>query len=224
MKTLIIEDDIDLALAMSEYLELHHVECDFAYNGASGIGLATTQRYDCLVLDNMLPKVQGIDVCRQLRDHGVDTPILMLTACDTDSDQLAGFGAGVDDFVIKPCPMPLLLARLNALYRRGNPERESIWIADLRIYPKEHRAFRADTELKLTPTSWSILLFLARRSPSVVSRLEIEQHIWPQENVEDGTLNVHLHQLRKVVDKPFDHSLIRTHVGVGLSLSGEQSP
>ncbi|EBA01597.1 winged helix-turn-helix domain-containing protein [Marinobacter sp. ELB17] len=117
--------------------------------------------------------------------------------------------------------MPLLLARLNSLYRRDNPERECIQIADLRIYPKEYRAIRSEQELKLTPTSWKILLFLARRSPVVVSRNEIEAHIWPNDDVDEGTVNVHLHQLRKVVDKPFNCPLIRTHVGIGLSLSGE---
>ncbi|ASK18652.1 response regulator transcription factor [Halomonas sp. XH26] len=218
MKILIIEDDRDLALAISEYLELHRVECDFAYTGASGITLASQQHYDGLILDNMLPKVQGIDVCRQLRANGVDTPILMLTACDMEGDQMEGFNAGVDDYVIKPCTMPLLLARLNALYRRRHPERECIRIADLRIYPKEHRAIRAEQELKLTPTSWKILLLLARRSPAVVSRNEIVEHVWPGEEVEEGTVNVHLHQLRKVVDKPFEQLLIHTHVGVGLSL------
>ncbi|AKO53873.1 XRE family transcriptional regulator [Marinobacter psychrophilus] len=221
MKTLIIEDDRDLALAISEYLELHNVECDFAYNGASGITLALQHRYDCLILDNMLPKVSGTDVCRQLRANGIDTPILMLTACDMEADQLNAFSAGLDDYVIKPCAMPLLLARLNSLYRRDNPERECIQIADLRIYPKEYRAIRSEQELKLTPTSWKILLFLARRSPVVVSRNEIEEHIWLDEDVEEGTVNVHLHQLRKVVDKPFNCPLIHTHVGIGLSLSGE---
>lgn len=221
MRILIVEDDRDLALAMSEYLELHRIECDFAYNGTSAINLALQGGYDSLILDNMLPRVTGIEVCRQLRAQGVDTPILMLTACDTDADQLEGFGAGLDDYVTKPCAMPLLLARLKALYRRQHPERDCLQIADLTIYPREHRASRGGYPLKLAPTSWRILLLLARRSPAVVSKAEIAQHVWPDDEVEEGTLNVHLHQLRKIVDKPFERPLIQTHVGVGLALTAE---
>lgn len=219
MRLLIIEDDRDLALAMSEYLELHQVECDFSYNGSSGIELATSQPYDCIILDNMLPKVQGIDVCKALRTQGVNTPILMLTAYDAQAEQLAGFDAGLDDFVAKPCPMPILLARLQALYRRQHPEKNCLQIADLIIYPKEHRVTRAEKNIKLPPISWKILLVLARHSPQVVSKTELAEHIWPDEDIDEGTLNVHLHQLRKVIDKPFSKPLIKTHVGIGLSLS-----
>lgn len=111
MKILIIEDDHDLSLAISEYLELHNIDCDFAYNGETGIQLASQQTFDCVILDNMLPKTQGMAVCRELREQGIDTPVLMLTACGADTDQLEGFRAGVDDYVVKPCTMPLLLAR-----------------------------------------------------------------------------------------------------------------
>ena len=222
MKVLIVEDDRELALAVSEYLELHEIECDFAYNGASGIELARSQRYDCLILDNMLPKVQGVEVCKSLRAQGVDLPILMLTACDTQADQLAGFEAGLDDFVTKPCAMPILLARLQALYRRRHPERECIQISDLLIYPKEHRAERANQALKLPPISWKILLLLARNSPRVVSKSELVEQVWPHEEVDEGTLNVHLHQLRKILDKPFPKPLVHTHVGLGLSIHDDE--
>ncbi|OOE72260.1 MULTISPECIES: response regulator transcription factor [unclassified Salinivibrio] len=219
MKILIIEDDHDLSLAISEYLELHNIDCDFAYNGETGIQLASQQTFDCVILDNMLPNVQGMAVCRELREQGIDTPVLMLTACGADTDQLEGFRAGVDDYVVKPCTMPLLLARLQALHRRHQPVRECITIADLTIYPKEHIASRGDTPLKLTPIGWNILLLLARRSPTVVSKSDIEEAIWASDDVRQGTINVHLHHLRKVVDKPFAKTLIHTHVGIGLSLS-----
>lgn len=219
MRVLIVEDDRDLALAMSEYLELHQVECDFAYNGASGMELALSEHYDCLIFDNMLPKVQGVEACKLLREQGLTTPILMLTACDTQADELAGFDAGLDDFVTKPCAMPILMARLQALYRRQNPLVDCIKLNDLSIFPKEHRAERAGQKLKLPPICWKILLILARQSPQVVSKAELVERIWPDEEVDEGTLNVHLHQLRKIVDKPFTQSLIQTHVGVGLSLT-----
>lgn len=223
MRVLIVEDDRDLALAISEYLELHHLECDFAYTGESGIELAITHRFDCIILDNMLPITQGVEVCKALRSKGVATPILMLTACDTTQEQLAGFNAGLDDFVAKPCPMPILLARLQALYRRHLPERDRIDVADLVIYPKENRAMRANKVLKIPPTSWKMLLILARHSPEVVTKQTLAESIWPDEDVDEGTLNVHLHQLRKIVDRPFDSALIQTHVGMGLSLQGTEN-
>ncbi|MBQ4852205.1 response regulator transcription factor [Pseudoalteromonas sp. MMG012] len=218
MKVLIVEDDKDLSLAISDYLEMHGAECDFAYDGKMGVELSINNAFDCIILDLMLPKIHGFDVCKTLRDQGCLTPILMLTACDTDEEQLMGFAAGLDDYVTKPCHMSLLWARLQALHRRNNPILASFIVGDLSIFPKEHRAMRADTELKLTPTGWRILEFLARNSPQVVTKTQLEEHIWPHEDVETGTLNVHLHQLRKVVDKPFPATLIHTHVGVGLSL------
>lgn len=221
MRVLIIEDDRELALAMSEYLELNQVQCDFAYNGASGIELAKSQPFDCLILDNMLPKVQGVEVCKRLREDGLNTPILMLTACDTQSDQLAGFEAGLDDFVTKPCSMPILLARLQALYRRNNPEQDVLRIADLCIFPKERRVTRSKQTIKLPPISWKILLQLARKYPAVVSKTELIDTIWPDEEADEATLNVHIHQVRKLIDKPFSKALIKTHVGVGLSLYAE---
>lgn len=223
MRVLIVEDDRELALAISEYLELHQVQCDFAYNGATGIALAKSQTYDCLILDNMLPKISGIEACKILRGDGVDIPILMLTACDTQADQLTGFDVGLDDFVTKPCSMPILLARLQALYRRNNPERDCLQIADLCLFPKERRVTRSDQTIKLPPISWKILLQLARKHPSVVSKTELIETIWPDEEVDEATLNVHIHQVRKLVDKPFSTALIKTHVGAGLSLSIEDA-
>lgn len=221
MKILIVEDDRDLALAISEFLELHNIACDFASNGTQAISLASRETYDGMILDNMLPRLTGVEVCRMLRGEGVDTPILMLTACDTETDQLAGFSAGLDDYVTKPCAMPLLLARLRALQRRLYPERDCLQIADLTIYPREYKACRGGQSLKLAPISWRILLLLARRSPAVVSKTEIARRVWPDDEVEEGTVNVHLHQLRKIVDKPFANPLIQTHVGIGLALTDE---
>lgn len=223
MRVLIVEDDRELALAISEYLELHQVRCDFAYNGATGIALAKSQTYDCLILDNMLPKISGIEACKILREDSIDIPILMLTACDTQADQLTGFDVGLDDFVTKPCSMPILLARLQALYRRHNPERDCLQIADLCLFPQERRVTRSGQSIKLPPISWKILLQLARKHPSVVSKTELIETIWPDEEVDEATLNVHIHQVRKLVDKPFSTALIKTHIGAGLSLSTEDN-
>ena len=218
MRVLIVEDDAELAAAMSDYLSLQGVECDFAYHGESGLTLAQERRFDVIVLDLMLPKMRGFEVCEKLRRQGNFTPVLMLTACDANAEQLTGFQAGIDDYVVKPCPMPLLLARLQALHRRDKPQTDQLSIDTLTLYFKERRATREGHEIKLTPTGWKILELLARRSPEVVSRGELEDHAWPDHEVDTGNFNVQLHQLRKAVDKPFAYPLIHTLVSVGLCL------
>lgn len=224
MHILIIDDDAELAAAMAEFLELKGAECDFAYHGATGLNLACEHDFDVIVLDLMLPKINGFGVCQQLRERGCDTPVLMLTACDTHEEQLEGFNVGVDDYVVKPCSMPLLWARLQVLYKRNNPLylKDILSVGDLTLYLKEHRACRAGDELKLTPTGWKILALLMRKSPNVVTRAELEDHLWPDGNVDTGNFNVQLHQLRKSVDKPYNRSLIHTLVGVGLTLRDEE--
>lgn len=219
MHILIIEDDAELAEAISDFLALQGAECDFAYSGRSGLEMAKTQHFDVIILDLMLPNMNGFSVCSTLRDQGYNTPILMLTACDTDSDQLDGFQAGVDDYVAKPCAMPLLWARLQAIYRRSIPESDCVSIGPLTLYLKEKRAMRDQHPLKLSPTGWKLLELLARHSPKVVSRSEIEQSVWPDTPVDTGNFNVQLHMLRKVVDKPFDRPLIHTVTGKGLYLA-----
>ena len=218
MRILIVEDDAELAMAMAGYLELQGAECDFAYQGESGLTLARKCRFDVIILDFMLPRIDGVEVCEQLRRQGVSTPVLMLTACDTSEEQLRGFQAGIDDYVVKPSPMPLLWARLQALHRRGTPHVETLSVDTLACYFKEQRVTREGREIKLTPTGWKMLELLARRSPEVVSRVEIEDYVWPDGDVDTGNFNVQLHQLRKAVDKPFAYPLIHTLVGRGLCL------
>lgn len=218
LKLLIVEDDADLAAAMADYLMLHGAQCDFAYNGTAGLKLAQEDRFDVIILDLLLPKIGGFEVCEKLRMLGISTPVLMQTACDTNAEQLAGFQAGVDDYVVKPCPMPLLWARLQALHRRSQPKTDKIRVGPLTIYVKEHRVTREGQEIKLTPTGWKMLELLARHSPDVVPRAELEQHAWPDSEVQAGNVNVQLHQLRKAVDKPFSYPMIHTIVSTGLCL------
>ena len=222
MQILIVEDDTDLASAISDYLVLQGAECDFAYTGAAGLSLALEQRFDVIVLDLMLPKLNGFDVCTELRSKGCFTPVVMLTAAGAEADQLQGFQAGVDDYIAKPCSMPLLWARIQAIYRRENREPEQLNIDTLQINFEERQAKREGQELKLTPTGWRMLEILSRQSPKVVSRLELEAFAWPDgEEVDPGNFNVQVHQLRKAVDKPFDKKLIHTIVGVGLCLKSK---
>jgi len=220
MRILIIDDDAELSAAMAEFLELKGAECDFAYNGQTGLNLASELDIDVIILDLMMPKVDGIGVCQTLRKQGIQLPILMLTAYDTQEKQLEGFEVGVDDYVVKPCSMPLLWARLQALYKRHNPAQlqNTLTIGDLSLNLSEHRAYRTGDELKLTPTGWKILVLLAQKSPNVVTRIELEDHIWPDGEASTQNFNVQLHQLRKTVDKPYGKPLIHTLVGVGLAL------
>ncbi|MCV6613385.1 MAG: response regulator transcription factor [Cellvibrionaceae bacterium] len=221
MNILIVEDDVDLAAAMADYLERQGACCDFAYHGQAGLRQASQYSYDVIVLDLLMPRINGYQLCQQLRQQGLSTPILMLTACNGDTDQLSGFTAGVDDYVSKPCPMPLLWARLQALHRRSNPVHDKLQIADLQIYLKQHRAIRQGQVLQLSPTAWRILCLLAKHSPKIVKRTEIEDAIWGRQEGNTGNLNVQLHTLRNTVDKPFDKKLIHTQVGVGLCLRSE---
>ena len=218
MKILIIDDDSELSAAMADYLELKGALCDFAFNGAAGLSLASEQVFDVIILDLMMPKMNGHTLCSRLREQGNGTPVLMLTASDTDKDQLEGFRSGVDDYVIKPCPMPLIWARLQALLRRQQAQSDAVCIDQLQIWFSQRRVTREGRELKLTPTGWRLLEYLVRQSPRVVPRAELEQFAWPDGEVESGNFNVQLHQLRKAVDKPFAYPLIQTVVGVGLVL------
>ncbi len=218
MRVLIVEDDLDLAEAISDYLELHHIHCDFAYSGESALQMVTQQVFDLIILDVMLPTLNGFQVSQQLRKLDYTTPILMLTACDTEQDQIKGFRSGVDDYVTKPCSMPLLLARLKAIHRRHCPPASQLIIGSLELNIPSQTVTRENLPIPLSPTSWKILELLARHSPNVVSRQAIESHIWPNQVVDERNLHVQLHLLRKVIDKPFATPLIHTIKGQGICI------
>lgn len=221
MRVLIVEDDIELSAAIAEYLEFQGVQCDFAYNGLSALTLATESWVDVILLDLMLPKLNGLDVCTRLREQGTSTPILMLTAMGTNEEQLFGFRAGVDDYVVKPCPMPLLWARLQALHNRNTKQSQAKVFGPLEIDITARVLKRSNTLVKLTATEWKIFEVLFRHTPNVVSKSEIESAVWPDQEPDSKLLNVHLHGLRKALDKPFSYPLIHTFVGLGIALKDE---
>lgn len=222
MHILIIEDDSELAAAMAGYLELQGVICDFAYNGSTALKLAQDFNYDAIILDLMLPKLSGFEVCSQLRSSQVLTPILMLTASIVEEDQLTGFQVGIDDYVCKPSPMPIIWARIQAILRRERIQDDTLSLGDLTISFKQHRVSRQMKSIQLTPTEWKMLELIAKRSPQIVSRAEIERYVWGDSDVEQGNFNVHLHGLRKAVDKPFSYPMIETVINVGLRLSYQE--
>jgi DNA-binding response OmpR family regulator len=219
MRILIIEDDAELSESIAEFLELQGAECDFAYNGLLGVELASSAPFDVILLDLMLPKLGGFDVCTELRRRGCSTPILMLTAMGGTEDQLGGFKAGVDDYVVKPSTMPILWARIGALHKRSQNQQALKTLGSLTVNIESRALTREGKSVTLTPTEWRILEMLLRNSPKVVPRSEIERFVWPDEEPDRGRLNVHLHALRKALDKPFTYPLIKTVTGLGLCIT-----
>ncbi|MGR5095951.1 response regulator transcription factor [Vibrio maritimus] len=218
INALLIEDDIDLAEAISDYMEVDNIEFDFAYNGVSGLELASTNHYDVILTDINMPKMNGLTMTQTLRTQGVATPILMLTARDTLEDKLTGFQAGSDDYLVKPFAMEELKVRLQALARRGLTSVSKLTIGDLSIDLQTHLAVRGGQELRLPPVCWKMLACLAKHSPNVVSKTQLEQAIWQDDIPAADSLKVHLFKLRQVVDAPFDTKLIHTIHGVGIAL------
>lgn len=218
INTLLIEDDKDLAEAISDYMELDGFEFDFAYNGSAGLNLALTNDYDIILTDLNMPKMDGIDVCKSLREKGISTPVLMLTARDTLDDKITGFAAGSDDYLVKPFAMEELKIRLQALIRRSQGTVTSLSIADLSIDLDKHQTIRAGQLLKLPPVCCKMLVCLMRSSPNVVSKAKLEEEVWGDNLPSADSLKVHLFKLRQAIDAPFDNKLIHTVHGVGIAI------
>ncbi|MBG0790237.1 MAG: response regulator transcription factor [Desulfovibrionaceae bacterium] len=218
---LLVEDDLDLAASLAEYLELEGVTCDHAANGVHGLKLARENRYDVLLLDVMLPKLDGIGLCETLRRDGLDTPVLMITARDTLDDRVEGFEAGTDDYLVKPFALKELLLRVKALARRRSNQPRKYRVADLEIDTESRRAHRAGVALALSPKEWALLEYMAMAYPGIALRDEMIRAVWGEDLPESNSLKVHMHKLRQKVDKPFKSSLIQTIPGVGFVLREE---
>jgi len=225
VSVLLVEDDFDLATTILDYLELDGMICDHTFNGPAGLQLATDNPYDVILLDINLPRMNGLIICQQLRDIGIDTPILMLTARDTIDDKVAGFRAGTDDYLVKPFVFDELIMRIQALSRRRSGQVQKLKTGELVMDLNLHEATRQQQLLKLTPSGWRLLEVLMPRSPNVISKRELERTIWPEETPNSDALKVHLYNLRCAVDKPFATALIETvpNKGVRLRASKEIS-
>ncbi len=221
MYILVIEDNPDLVANLYDYLERHGHTIDVAYDGSSGLRFAQERRYDVMVLDLMLPGMDGLDVCRQLREAGRDTPVLMLTARDTLKSKLDGFAVGADDYLVKPFALQELEARLTALVRRARGEtvERPLQVADLKFDPALMRIERGGRIIELPPIPLTILRMLMRQSPRVVRRREIEQEVWGDSPPDSDALRAHMHLLRNAIDKPFEKPLLRTVRGTGYQIA-----
>lgn len=218
---LLVEDNQDIAEMVYAFLERRGYELDYAADGVTGLHLAVTNSYDVIVLDLMLPGMDGIDVCRKLRDEAQrDTPILMLTARDTLGDKVAGLDAGADDYLVKPFEIRELEARIRALIRRrrGQIAPEILQVGDLSLDTGTLTVTRAGETLNLTPICMRILTVLMRASPRVVSRLAIEREVWGDVLPDSDTLRSHLYNLRKTIDKPYPKPLLHTVQSAGYRL------
>ncbi|MCV6624185.1 MAG: response regulator transcription factor [Cellvibrionaceae bacterium] len=218
MLILIVEDDRDLAANIAAYLNLFDIDCDFAFNGQAALTLCEEQEYDIILLDIMMPKMDGYTVCETLKKKGVNTPVIILTSCDDDEEQLKGFMVGADDYISKPCSLPILKARIDVIQKRKTMAENKIQIGDLEVDLIREQATRQESKIKLSPTAFKLLAYLAQKSPDVVSREELEAHLWPNKTVKASNFNVHVHAIRAALDKPFDTAMLHTLVGAGLAI------
>ncbi len=210
---LLIEDNHDIAEMIAEYFERRGYNFDFSADGVTGLHLALSNSYDCIVLDLMLPGMDGLELCRRLRREAKkQTPVLMLTARDTLDDKVAGLEVGADDYLIKPFEMRELEARIHALIRRNRRQvsHQVYEIADLSLDTATHTVIRDGEELTVSPIGLKLLTILMRESPRVVSRRDIEREVWGDVLPDSDTLRSHLYNLRKIIDKPYDNQLLHT--------------
>jgi DNA-binding response OmpR family regulator len=222
MRILVVEDNQDLAANLYDYLEAKGHTVDSAPNGLTGLHLAVVNEYDAIILDLMLPGMDGLDVCRKLREEaGKDTPVLMLTARDTLDDKLAGFDSGADDYLVKPFALREMEARLKALTRRhlGGSSRQVLRVANLSFDPGTLRVRRGDRDIELSPTPLRLLEVLLRKSPRVVWRRELEQAIWGDSPPDSDALRTHIHALRAALDRPSEKPLLHTVRGIGYQVA-----
>ncbi len=218
---LLVEDHNDLAASIGDYLEAAGFAMDFAADGAIALNLLDENPYDAIVLDLMLPKIDGIRVCERLRERGDGTPILMLTARDQLEDKVSGFNAGADDYLVKPFEMEELAARVRALIRRARGEMSdgAMRVGDLVFDPRTMRVERAGERVNLSPTSVRILKVLMRESPRLVSREQLENELWGDLLPDSDTLRSHMYNLRKGIDRPYDIKLLHTVQGMGFKIA-----
>ncbi len=221
---LLVEDHQELAGTVGDFLEANNYAVDFAADGLLAMHLAVTQPFDAIVLDVMLPGLDGISVCKRLRkDAQLTTPILMLTARDQLEDKLTGFDVGADDYLVKPFDLPELVARIEALIRRGRGIASVFTVGDLSMNLDTMEVRRGDTDIKLSRTLFEILKILLREAPKVVPRETIERELWGDDLPDSDTLRSHLYNLRRAVDKPFDFPMIETLAGRGYRLRTKDS-
>jgi len=219
MRLLVVEDDVKLARALERGLQREGYAIDVADTGDHALTQATANDYDAVVLDVMLPGRDGFDVCREMRRAERWAPVLMLTARDQVSDRIRGLDAGADDYLVKPFDFGELLARLRALIRRGPSERPPVLeVGELRIDPAARIVTRAGKQIELTVREFALLHFLAQRAGEVVSREQLLEHVWDNDEGSTNVVDVYVGYLRNKLERPFRGKIFRTVRGIGFML------
>ena len=222
MRVLIIEDEQKVAKALQQGLEEHQISCELAFDGQIGKLLALRNFYDIIILDVILPGMNGFEVCRELRQAGINTPVLMLTALDTTEDKLSGFDVGADDYLSKPFEFRELLARIHSIVKRTTGVMQTsnlLRFADLELNLDTQTASRGGRTIELTAKEFALMEYLIRNKGRVLSKAEIADKVWDI-NFDTGTnvIEVYVNYLRKKVDKDFSNKLIHTQIGKGYIL------
>jgi DNA-binding response OmpR family regulator len=223
MRVLVVDDEKRLARSLRVGLEAEGFAVDVAHDGTDGLWLARENVYDAIVLDLMLPGINGYQVCAALRAEKDWTPILMLTAKDGEWDEVEGLDAGADDYLTKPFSFPVLVAHLRAVARRGRRERPTlIEVGDIRIDPAARRVRRGEVEIALTAREFSMLAFLARHRGDVVSKRQILEGVWDVDfDGDPNIVEVYVRHLRNKIDRPFGREAIQTLRGAGYRLASD---
>ncbi|PAU39200.1 DNA-binding response regulator [Vibrio coralliilyticus] len=219
-KILLVEDNREVAGILFDYFESMGMELDYADNGELGLQLALSENFDLILLDLMLPRMDGLTVCNKLREVGNNTPVLMLTALDNREDMLKGFEHGADDYLTKPFDLEILEARMHALVKRyrGQVANTVLNFGSLKIDQKTRQAFREGKLLALNPTTYTILEALCHKAPEILTRQEISEKLWQEKEPNNDVLRSHIYQLRNQLDKPFAQPMLTTLPKIGFRL------
>jgi two-component system OmpR family response regulator len=225
MRVLVVEDELQMASLIRHGLLKEGLSVDVAASGEDSLWMAGAVDYDAIVLDVMLPGINGFETCRQIRGNGVRAPVLMLTARDSVEDRVAGLDSGADDYLVKPFAFAELLARLRALARRGPLERPSVLeVGDLRLDPATRRVWRGSALIHLSAKEFSLLETFMRRPDEVLSRMHLLEHAWDfaYEN-RSNVVDVYIRHLRNKIDEPFGRRSLETVRGAGYRLRPDDS-
>lgn len=220
MVILVVEDEVKITRFIKKGLEMEHYTVEVAYDGEEGLAKAEINNYDLIILDIMLPKMDGFDVCKKLREAKIETPIIMLTARNMIEDKIKGLDAGADDYLIKPFAFGELLARIRALLRREKTVKSTkLQVGDLIIDPANHEVSRNGKEISLSSKEYRLLDYMMRRPGHVCTRTMIGEHIWGYNFTDDSNvIDVYISYLRKKIDTGFKVKLIHTVRDIGYKI------
>ena len=225
MKVLLIEDEVKAVQSLTKGLNEHQIDVDFAYDGTTGCLPAESNQYDVIISDIIVPGINGFDLTKELRNRGVTTPVLLLTALSATDDKVAGLEVGADDYMTKPYEFKELLARIKALSRRGKePQVPKVTLnfADTEMNLTTKEFFRDGKKIELTPKEFALMEYFIRHKGRVISKAEIAEKVWDINfETTSNVVEVYVNYLRNKVDKPFEKKLIHTVFGVGYILKDE---